>query len=468
VREPRAAGAREFAIRLSVGASRSRIIRQLLTEHLLLGVLGAAAGCFVAVEVARAFVAVSGAPGGLAPHFNLRALAVAAALAVVASVAFGFAPAWQALRPAVSRRLRIRSVLVGVQVAAASVLLIVSGLLVRGVTRIVSVPLGFEYRQTLLADPSLNSHGMGPAAAQAHWQTVDARVRAVPGVVAAALTTLPPFGNRVTINNERTVFHHVTPSYFETMRIAVRRGRVFTDGEAGVVLVSETLARRRWPGADPIGQIYEEATIVGVVADARSVRVGEQSATDCYFAIESKQLAGAVMVIRVQGAARAAAATLRAAARGDDERLTPSVTLLEDALEARLESPRQAALIVSMLGICALSLAVVGLGGMVAFSVSQRLREIGVRVALGARPIHLVRAIGRQFVTPIVCGALAGSVLAAGVGTVMARDLFGVSRLDPLAHGGALLLFAIVAAGAALPSLRRALRVDPVTTLRHE
>ena len=459
---------REFAIRLSVGASRGRIVRQLLTEHLLLGVLGAAVGCFVAVQAARAFFVLSSGPAGLVPHFNLRALAVAAVLAVVSSVAFGFAPAWQALRPSVPRRLRLRSVLVGVQVAAASVLLIVSGLLVRGVTRIVRAPLGFDYRHTVLADPALESHGMSPAAADVYWRTADARIRAVPGVVSAALTTLPPFGNRVTVNRERTIFHHVTPSYFTTLRIPLSRGRVFADREAGVVLVSESLARRRWPGEDPIGKTFEQATVVGVVGNARAVRVGEQSATDCYLAIEPAHLAGAVMVVRVEGEPRPVAATLRSVARGGDDRLTPSVTLLEDALEAQLQNPRQGALVASLLGICALLLAVIGLGGMVAFTVSQRLREIGVRVALGARPAHVVRAIARQFMAPVLWGAAAGSALAAGVGTVMARELFGVSRLDPLAHGGALLLFATVAAVAALPSLRRALRVDPVTTLRHE
>lgn len=458
---------REFAIRLSVGATRGRIIRQLLTEHLLLGVLGASAGCFVAVEAARAVLSIS-APVGLAPHFNLRALLVAALLAVLSSVVFGFAPVWQALRPAVARRLRLRSILVGVQVAAASALLILSGLLVRGVTRVVRVPLGFDYRQTLLADPDLGSHGMSRGAAEAYWRSVDARIRQVPGVRNVALTTLPPFGNRVTINGERTIFYHVTPTYFDTLRIALERGRVFRDGETGVALVSDALARRQWPGEDPIGKVYDGVTIVGVVAAARTIKVSEHSATECYLAIEPGQLAGAVMVVRVDGAPRAAAATVRAVMRGDDAQLMPSVVLLQEALEDKLEGPRQFALVASTLGICALLLAVTGLGGIVAFTVSQRLHEIGVRVALGARPSHVVRAIARQFTAPVVCGAVAGSVLAAAAGTVLSREMFGVSRLDPLAHGGALLLFALVAAAAALPSMRRALRVNPIQMLRHD
>jgi predicted permease len=459
---------REFAVRLSVGASRTRIVRQLLTEHLLLGVLGAAAGCLVAIAASRAFVTLSGMPRGLTPQFNLRALAAAAVLAVISSVVFGFAPAWQAIRPSGPRRMRLRGVLLGVQVAAASVLLIVSGLLVRGVTRIVRVPLGFEYGQALVADPGLASHGSTPAAAAAYWRNADARVRQIPGVEAAALTTLAPFGNRIWINGDRTVIYHVTPSYFETMRIALTRGRIFDEGERGVAVVGESVARREFPGEDPLGKEYDDRTIVGVVADAQSVRIGDRSTSECYRPMDPRYLPEAVMIVRVAGRPQDAAATVAAVLRAEDRRLIPAVEPLGRALESKLEGARRFAFAASVVGACALLLAVTGFGGLVAFTVSQRLREIGVRVALGARPLHIVRAMARQFKAPIVCGALAGSALAAGVGTILSREMFGVSRADPVAHGGALLLFALVAAAAALPSLRRALRVDPVRTLRHE
>jgi len=152
---------REFAIRFSVGATRGRIVRQLLTEHLLLGVLGAIVACVVAVQASRAVLTMVGA-AGLAPQINFRLVLAAAVLAVFSSVAFGLAPAWQALRPAEARRRRLRTILVGLQVMAATTLLVVSGLLVRGVTRVVRVPLGFDYQQTLVADPHLSSHGMSP------------------------------------------------------------------------------------------------------------------------------------------------------------------------------------------------------------------------------------------------------------------------------------------------------------------
>jgi hypothetical protein len=407
------------------------------------------------------------APPGLAPEFNLRVVTVAVALAIVSSLMFGLTPAWQTLRPVTVSRLRLRTALLGVQVGAATALLIVSSLLVRGVTRVVRVPLGFDYQQTLIADPGLTSHGVSPAAAQAYWASTETRVRLIPGVNNAALTTLPPFGHRVTINDERTVFYHVTSSYFDTMQIALRQGRIFSDREADVVLVSESLARRRWTDRNAIGQVYEGATVIGIVTDARTVRLSEQSATECYLPIASTHLPGAVMVVRAETPGRAALLILRAM-RDVDPRLRPSMTLLQDAFEARLVEPRRVAVIASAIGICALLLAVTGLAGMVAFTVSQRLREIGVRLALGARPAHVLRAIAHQFLVPVIGGATSGSALAALVGTILSRELFGVGRMDPLSHGGALLLFAIVAAAAAVPSLRRALRVDPIATLRHE
>ncbi len=458
---------REFAIRLSVGAARSRIVRQLLTEHLLLGVVGTSAACFVSAISTRAVLWLIGAPPGLIPRFNARVFVAAITLAIVSSLGVGLGPAWQTLRPVTTRRLRLRSVLLGVQVTAASTLLIVSTLLVRGVTRIAHVPLGFDYEQTLVAYAGLSSHGVAPAAALEYWRSANARIRQIPGVKNAALTPLPPFGNRVTINRERTVFYHVTPSYFDTMRIAVKRGRVFSDGESGMALVSESLAQRRWPGEDAIGKLYEGATIIGITADARTVRLSERAATECYLAIAPAQMPQAVLVVRADDPLTAGS-PIRTALRNTDPRLIPSIVLLKDAFESRLEEPRRVAVIASGIGVCALLLAVTGLAGIVAFTVSQRRREIGVRVALGARPIHVLTAVARQFTVPILCGAAAGSALAAAVATVLSKEMFGVARLDPLAHGGSFLLFVVVAVAASLPSLRRALRVDPITTLRHE
>jgi predicted permease len=459
---------REFAIRLSVGATRGRIVRQLLTEHLLLGALGAAVGCVVALQTTGAALTFSGAPAGLVPEFNVRTFIAATLLAVVSAIVFGFAPAWQVLRPLAARRLRLRSVLVGVQVAAASALLILSGLLVRGVTRVVRVPLGFDYQQAVVVDPDLASHGMSVAAAQAYWRSVDTRVREIPGVSNIALTSLAPLGNRVAINRERTVFYHVTAEYFDTLSIELKRGRLFNPGESAVTLVSESLARRRWPDEDPLGKPYGAATVIGVVADARTVKVSDSAASESYFPIEAEHLPGAVLVVRAGGSPHQIVPTLRSVLRDIDSRMLPSVVPLADALQAKLEDHRRFAVVTSALGACALLLAVTGLGGFVAFAVSQRLREIGVRLALGARPSHIVRAIGRQFTAPVVCGALAGSALAAAAGMVLSSELFGVSSIDPFAHGGAFLFFALVAAAAALPSLRRAIRVDPIQTLRHE
>jgi predicted permease len=459
---------REFAIRLSVGATRGRLARQLLTEHVLLGLLGAGAGCIVAIQVSALIFSVSGSSAGIQPSFNLRTVVAAIALGIVSAVVFGFAPVWQTLRPLSERRLRMRSVLLAAQVTAASALLILSGLLVRGVTRIVRVPLGFDYHHTLVADPDLVSHGASAESASGYWRRVEERLRQIGTVRNVAVSTLPPLGNRVNVNGERTVFYDVTPSYFDALQIAVLRGRIFNADERGAVVVSESLARRRWPGEDPLGKLYDRRAVVGVVNDARTVKLSEGEATECYRPIQPADMPGAVLVVRVDGSSRGAAASIQSVMRNEDTRVMPQVVALEDALEAKLTGQRQAAQLVSLLGVSALLLAVMGLGGMVAFTVSQRRREIGVRLALGARPFHVVRAVLAQFGAPLAAGAAAGSVLAAVAGTVLASELYGVSGFDPLAHLGAFVLFGTVSTLAAAPGLRRAVRVDPVRTLRHE
>jgi predicted permease len=459
---------REFAIRLSVGATRWRLARQLLTEHLLLGLLGGAAGSVVAVQASALIFAMTETPPGIQPAFNARTLAVASALAVLSSIVFGFAPVWQTLRPVSARRYRMRAVLLGAQVMAASALLIVSGLLVRGVTRVLRVPLGFDYQHTLVADPDLVSHGASPDSALAYWRRVDARLRQLGTIRNVAIATLPPLGNRVNVNSERTVFYDVTPGYFDALQIPVRRGRIFAAGERDVVVVSESLAGRRWLGEDPLGQLYDGQTVVGIVGNARTVRLSEGSASECYRPIKPTDMPGAVLIARIDGSPRAAAPTVGSIMHDEDARVVPQVLALEEALNAKLSGPRQAAQLVSLLGASALLLAVTGLGGMVAFTVSQRRREIGVRLALGARPLHVIRAVIGQFRMPVVAGAAAGSALAGIAGAILSSELYGVSSFDPVAHLGALLLFGAVTALAAVPSLRRAARVDPVQTLRHE
>ena len=458
---------REFAIRMSVGATRGRIVRQLVTEHLVIAALGAAAGCVVSAAATRIMLVITGVPQGIAPHFSLRVAAVAAALAVVSSLLFGFTPAVQALKPAPTR-LRFRNVLVAVQVGAACVLLILSALLVRGVSRVTQVPLGFEYQRTLLVDPALHSFGMSEDAAGAYWQNLEARIRHLGGVEGVAIASLPPFGNRVSRNRAGTIFHRVTPSYFETMKIPILRGRVFSPAETDARIVSETLARHLWGADDPLGKVYEGGTVVGVSGDARTVRIGDASATECYLPIDPPNFSQAVMVVRVGDRPDFAVPNLLAAARSVDSRVIPEISLLRDELQAKLETPRQMALVTAALGLCALLLAVTGLAGLVSFTVSQRVREIGVRLALGARRKDIVRAVARQFAVPTAIGLAGGAACAALAATVLSRELFGLSRVDPISYGGAALLFGLVTVVAALPSLRRAVRTDPMTALRHE
>lgn len=459
---------REFAVRLSVGATRQRLARQLLTEHLLLALLGTAAGCLVAMPIAAAVLRVTGESPAVAPAFTTRTVGAATLLAVLSSISFGSAPLWQALRPESPRRLRLRNVMLAAQVAAATALLGVSGLLVRGVTRALQAPLGFEYEHTLVADPDLLSHGVTADAAAGYWNRVLARVGQQPGVASAAVSSLPPLGNRVHVNGERTVIYEVTPGFFDTMGIAVRRGRIFSEGDRGVAVIGEGLARRRWPGQDALGQNWDGHVVIGVVADARTVRLNESGATEAYRALTSRDMPQSVLIVRTHGDPQRVIPAVRALLQAEDARFKPQITALADTLGDKLAGARQAAQLVSSLGVCALLLAATGLAGMVAFSVSERLREIGVRIALGARPADVVRAIVRQFRVPLLSGAAAGSLLAGLAGTILSSELYGISSLDPAAHLGAFALFLLVTALATLPALRRAIRVDPIQILRHE
>jgi predicted permease len=458
---------REFSIRLSVGATRARIARQLLTENAVIAIIGTGVGCAVSVVASRMLSTSLSVPEGMKPTFDFRVGLAALALAAIACLVFGFAPAMQVIRPA-RRRARSRGVLVAIQVGAACVLIILSTLLSRGLLRVSRVPLGFEYKHTLIVDPRLDSYGFTPAAARAYVDALGARVQAIPGVATVALEDLPPFGNRMNVNAKGTVFHHVTPHYFDAMRIRLMRGRIFGASERGVVVISETLARRTWPNEDPLGKIFNEATVIGIVGDARTIRIADAGSTESYQPINDGQLSGAVMIVRANASPSAVAQIVASTSRSIDSRVSPSVTLLASTFEDKLETPKQLALITSALGTCALLLAVAGLAGLVSFTVSQRVKEIGIRVALGARSREIVGVVARQFTRPLVAGLVIGFAVAGLAATALSQALFGLSPVDPISYLGAALLFTICTGLGALPALLRAVRVDPLEVLRHE
>jgi predicted permease len=460
---------REVAIRLSVGASRGRLVRQLLTESAMVAALGTAAAVGVSFVAVKLTLIGTQAPAFLQPTLDVRVTLFAFALAALAAMLVGLAPALQAVKPPTTRG-RTRGLLVAAQVAAGCTLLVVASLLVRALDRVTHAPLGFDYHNHVVLDPDLNANGFRGAAARVYWSGLRERLAAVPGVLATSLETLPPLGNRATtasIGNGATAYvHHVDPTYFRVMGIPLRRGRLFSVSEPRTAVVSDSFARAVWRDEDPLGRTWDGATIVGVVGNAATVSLANPDATEFYHLIDDAHLQRAVMLVRVEGDPSAALDLLVSAARTVDGRVSISAGVLREAFDVKLRMPQRMSIVVSALGGLALALAAVGLAGVVLFTISQRMREIGIRIALGARPREVVEAVVRQFRGPIIRGVAAGFTIAAVLSKVLQGELFGLSPLDPVSYLAAGALFVVVAAIATAGPLRRALKVDPITALR--
>jgi predicted permease len=476
------ARSREIAIRIAVGAGRGRLVRQFMTESLMLAVLGSTVGLLMGYLLLRILMVSTGSPAWLDPTPDWRVIAFAIGVAGVTAILFGLAPALQIARQR-HRVTSMRQVLVGAQVAASCVLLIVAGLLVRALDNATGTQPGFAYRSIVAVEPELAMHGYTTARARTYFDTLQERLRRLPGVESVSLTNIPPFGS--VINTERTeidgrvdwaLADNVAPEYFQTMKIPLLRGRTFRAGESHVVIVSQSLARRFWPQADPLQQqlpVGEDAaggaltyTVVGVSGDARIAMLEDPDVSEIYFPAEPDQLPGMTAVIRTAGPPESVVTAVSSIAKSIDPQVLPSVQMLQSALHHKLESARYGALAVSVLGLAALGLACLGIVGVVAYTVSQRIKEIGIRVALGARPWHVVSAILRQFSLPVAVGLLVGAGGAAALSSVLRRVLYGVSALDPAAYLSAVGLFAVAAALAAWLPARRALRLDPMRALR--
>ena len=459
---------REFSVRLSVGASRQRLVRQLMTESVMLAVAGTLAGTALSFIAARVLLATTDAPPFLQPRLDLPLVAFSMLIAAAAAALAGLPPAFQSVKPAATRA-RARGLLVGVQVATGCTLLVVAGLLVRGVDRVLHTPLGFEYASHVTVDPSLSAHGLQPHAARAYWRQFEDRAAALPAVRAVALVTLPPLGNRAaTARSPRGVvyFNHVEPSYFAAMRIPVLRGRLFTDREPGVAVVSDSFARVMWPDEDAVGKTYDSATVVGIVGNAPTVSLGTASATEFYRPMDDEHIAQAVLVVSVDGDPAPTVTPLADIARAVDARSPATIEMVRDSFARKLQAPEQASVVISILGVTALALGAVGFAGLIGFTVSQRLREIGVRLALGARRRDIVRALLGQFARPLTLGVLGGLACASAFATVLRAEFFGLNPFDPVSYVTAVAVFIVTGMLAATGPIRRALRVDPVSSLR--
>jgi putative ABC transport system permease protein len=516
---------REIAVRLALGASRPRLIRQLLTEGVLIALLGGAAGlvlsiwtCNILWAAIRGMVQrMSGMDFILRFDPDVRVLSYALAASLVAAVAFALAPAIQATRPSLSTALKgegtafgqglrhssFRNILIGGQVAVSLVLLVGAGLLVRGLARGERVNTGFETKKVLLVEFSMESLHYDKARIASTYDLVLQRLHDLPGVEVAGFATHIPllslYSTSITVDDTKRAtkepsvsgfYNGVSPGYFQALDVRLVRGRSFTahDGASPFVIVSEATARRLWPGEDPIGKRLKTSRslvsleVIGVAKDARNVRLSEPDPAFVYLPITPDEMSDSnlKLFVRTAGEPESVLPALRSAFAGIDQRLflTSSIHPLELGVWFQKLPSRIGAIVASILGSLGLALSAVGIYGIVTYTVSQRTREIGIRMALGAdrhQVLRLMLVQGARIVAIGMALGLAGSfavsrILAAAVsGDLESPDLlFGVDPLDPLTFVGVSLFLTAIALCACYIPARRAMNIDPISTLRHE
>jgi predicted permease len=506
-----AARRQEIAIRLSLGASRIRLIRQLMTESLVLSTLAGAGGivlAYVLITAVSAYRPPMTLPVPLDPSIDRGVLLFAVALSIAAGLIFGVAPALQSTRRGVAGSLkgdeavaaRRRKVPVGhglvvLQVALSVLVLITAGLLIRTLQESQSVHLGFDPANVATARIDLTGTGeLTPERMTQTFQAIVDRLEELPDAEHVSFATLVPLGlgssrRRVTVDRYQPEpgedlerhYNVVTPEFFETTRIRLVRGRAFVDGDrAGappVAIVNEAFARRFWGNQDPLGQrisIRGAAgpwmEIVGVTENGRYVSVVEEPAPYFFLPLWQHPSADAVLHVR---SGRSAAAALVPLIRGAVSDLYPNLPVFEawvlsDLTGVQLLPYRLAAWFLSLLGFVALTLAAVGLYGVLGHAVSRRRREIGIRLAIGAEPRAIRLLVLSHGLRVVGVGLASGLAAALLVTRLLSSLLFQVSPTDPLTLAATSILLLLVAAVACDLPARRAARVDPVQALRQE
>jgi predicted permease len=468
---------REIQLRFDLGARKLRVFRQLLTENLLLGLLGSIAALPLSYGVLRLVLVYSNAPSWMSALPNWRVLLFTTAMGFVAALVFGLLPTLQMVRRKKNRSLWHQMV-VCAQVGASCVLLILAGLLVRATLHTLYSDPGFGYEQVLSIDPGMSGHGFASAQAQAYLDQLQNRLRAVPGVTFVSTARVPPLVNTIVmitsidVDGRRIMIYPnwVGPEFFQTMRIPLLRGHYFHNGEKNAVILSESLARKRWSSEDPIGKQWEKSNdvVVGVVGNTRAMELNNTDATEIYYPLTADDFPAMSVLVRAAGDPNTLTPTIKAIAGGIDTGLYPTITPLTAGFRKNVSQVEQMATIISLLGSIAIFLAVVGLFGLVSYAVSQRTKEIAIRLALGANRAEIFSAVLRRFAWPVLLGLVAGVATTAGLSRILRRGLYGISGLDPISYMGAMaILLAILAAAGLLP-VRRAFQLDIARILHFE
>jgi putative ABC transport system permease protein len=502
----RAAGrARESAIRTALGAGRARLVRQTLTESLVLAVTGGVLGIALAAWGVR--LLLGAAPMDL-PRLNevsmdSRVLGFALLVSLVTGVAFGILPALRSARARPQealksgsytttegrRGVRLRGVLVGVEAALGAVLLITAGLLMSSFVRLMHVDKGFDIERVLSVSVRAPATKYAETAQQtAFFDRLLDKTRHLPGVLSAGLVSALPLQGETWVDlaaaegDQRPLFERpmvnvrfVSPDYFKTLHIPFREGSSFEESQRNrkVVIISQGTARRLWPGQSPIGRrmLHNEnpEEVVGVTADIRSTSLDKDPVLIIYVPYWQRPRLSASLLVRSAMDPRGVAAGLRQAIRQVDADVPiPEMQTLQEVMSDSVAQRRFQMTLVMLFAAAALALAGFGIYGVVSYSVARRRTEMGIRMALGAGAGGLQRMVLWQGIRPVVAGLLVGIAAALAAGRILSSLLFQVSARDPLTIGAVAVVLLAVSAAAALAPARRATRVDPMKALRFE
>ena len=496
--------AREMAIRISLGARRGRLVQQLLTESLLFagasGLVGIALAWWV-IGLANKIQIPMDVDFSADLHLSPLVVAFAFGVSLITGLLFGLAPALQATRPSLipalkgeapagQSRSRASKGLVVAQMALSIVLLVSAGLFLRDLQNATTVDKGFVSDNLLMANLAPGLQGYDRARSEELYRRLREKLTALPNVKAVGYTAIVPLGlnesdsyveiaGYTPAKNENMSLQRtqVTPGYFEAMGIQFKQGRGFTEQDDSasvrVMIVNEQMARKYWPGTSPIGRTVRYAgrdhTVIGVVPTGKYQRLGEPP-TPFYYVAQAQHWSEAMdIVIRTTGDPEAVAPALRAAVTAFDETLpVSSVRTMSKHLGLALMPARLAGAALGVFGLLGLVLASVGMYGVMAYTVSQRRREIGIRMAIGAASADVVGMIMKQGLSLVVIGAAIGIGGALGASRLLRGILYGSSVVDPVTFIGVPLLLTAVAALASWLPARRASGVDPLEALRRE
>ncbi|HEU4768133.1 MAG TPA: ABC transporter permease, partial [Pyrinomonadaceae bacterium] len=503
---------KEIAVRTALGASRARVIRQLLTESVLLSTVSGLLGLGLSVWLLKLLIAISPANSPRVEEIaiDMRVFLFALGVTILAGLLFGLVPALHTSRPDLNETLkesgrqgsiggsrnRVGSVLIVSEIALSFILLTGAGLLIKSFVRLRQIDPGFNADNVLAMRLTLTpgKYAQGEPRAQIYKQLMD-QVKATPGVQSAGAVLSLPLGGD-TLNVGRSVVREgieasvenelnaqyllITPDYFQAMQVPLKSGRAFTDHDnlqsTKVVIVNETLAQRLWPGEDPIGKRFtiwrdEEfpREVVGVVGEVKQ-SLDKEAGNQMYVPYAQDPTWGSLsLVARTTGDTAAMSAAVREAIRSVDKTIpTYNLRTMNDVVATSAAPRRLPMMLLSVFAGVALFLAMLGIYGVTSYYVTHRTHEIGIRMALGARTNQILRLVLRQGMLLVLLGVVIGAIGSWFATRLMSSLLYGVSATDSVTFTGIAVLLLIVALIACYLPARRATKVDPMVALRYE